>query len=134
MAFYVYRVNGGEVLGISLTSYGALPAQLAEVSNPSLPDGASLSPKKIFSAGAVKNASAAEISNFAVAEAADEKALSISGAKGVLDDGVFQVAVVRGLAELVLDEINLLRTNAGLAVRTKTQLINALKSKIDGLA
>lgn len=38
--------------------------------------------------------------------------------------------VVRGLALVMLDEINALRTRAGLAVRTQTQLRDAIKAKM----
>lgn len=39
-------------------------------------------------------------------------------------------SVVRGLALVMLDEINALRTQAGLAVRTQTQLRDAIKAKM----
>lgn len=39
-------------------------------------------------------------------------------------------SVVRGLALAMLDEINALRTQAGLAARTQTQLRDAIKAKM----
>ncbi len=134
MAFYLYRINGGEALGMSTSSYGSLPTYFAEVNNPTEQDGAGLSPKKIYTGGVLRNATAGEITAFAAAKVADDKAASQLAAKSLLDDGVFSSPVVRGLAELILDEINILRANDGLAARTKTQLINAIKSKIDGLS
>lgn len=39
-------------------------------------------------------------------------------------------SVVRALAEVMFSEINILRTAAGLAARTKTQFIAALKAQM----
>lgn len=45
----------------------------------------------------------------------------------------FQDKVFKGFALTVLDEINLLRVNAGLSSRTLRQLKNAIKAKMDSL-
>ena len=39
--------------------------------------------------------------------------------------------IIRALALTVMDEINLLRAEHGLSQRTKTQLINSIKNKIN---
>lgn len=41
--------------------------------------------------------------------------------------------IVKGLALVLLDEVNLLRANAGLNQRTENQLVNAVKAKIEAL-
>lgn len=46
----------------------------------------------------------------------------------------FGPKLIEALADLVLDEINILRTQAELAERTKQQLGDALKAKLDATA
>ena len=157
MAFYLYRVNGGEVIGMSIESYGSLPAQFAELENPTETDGPGLSPPKIRIASEIRNATAGEITAFAAAELADETAATITLHKTHLDDASFRAPLVRALAELVLDEVNLLRawtkafkvevaaatTLADLKTRvatlstqdprTKANVIAGIKTKMDGL-
>lgn len=49
---------------------------------------------------------------------------------GQLQNGTNVERLVRALALVTLDEINTLRTNAGLATRTAAQLVTAIKGKI----
>lgn len=42
--------------------------------------------------------------------------------------------LIRALSLVLLDEVNAIRTNAGLAQRTTTQLVNAIKAKISATA
>ena len=49
---------------------------------------------------------------------------------GALQRGTVSERLIRALALVVLDEINLLRTNAALSKRTQAQLVNAIKAKI----
>ena len=43
----------------------------------------------------------------------------------------FGPCMVEALMDLVVDEINILRTNDGLPTRTKQQILNALENKLD---
>jgi hypothetical protein len=71
---FLYRINGGEVSIVSTEAItGHDPAYFATVTDPLLPDGAGLAPPKIHVSGTVRNATAEEIANFAVAQDADEE-------------------------------------------------------------
>ena len=66
----------------------------------------------------------------AAAALAEQKAIG----KDLLDTGKDNlVLVLRAFALLALQEINTLRTKAGLATYTQAQFWNALKAKVDGL-
>lgn len=57
-----------------------------------------------------------------------------SSGKDLLDFGTYDLALVlRAFSTLVLQEINTLRTKAGLSTYTQQQFITALKAKIDAL-
>lgn len=158
MAFYLYRVNGGEVLGMSVNGYPSIPSDLAQVENPTAPDGATLAPKKIFSGGALRNATAEEIAGFPALEAADEMAKTKTTVKLFLDDGDRRNLLSRAIAELIVDELNIIRgwtvsfkaevaaattladlktrvaTLSSLSDRTKAQVLTAIKNKVDALS
>ena len=46
----------------------------------------------------------------------------------------FGPILIEALCDIIMDEINILRERAGLAPRTKQQLIDALKAKHDELS
>jgi hypothetical protein len=52
-------------------------------------------------------------------------------AKTLLADGAPSSVLVRALAAVILDEINILRNAAGLGSRTLNQLRNAIQNKVD---
>jgi hypothetical protein len=49
---------------------------------------------------------------------------------GALQRGTAQERLIRALALVVLDEVNALRSNAGLGTRSTAQLVNAIKTKV----
>lgn len=76
------------------------------------------------------NIAAEQAAALAAQIAADKDAAKMLSDVATSDVG----RVIRAFAELVLQEINTLRTKAGLATYTQTQFINALKAKIDAQA
>ena len=133
---YLYRINGGEVLGMSvvLEAYTNVdPAYVAVVTDPAEPDGRDLQPLKIFDAGTIRNATAPEIANFAVAAADDQKLMDRDAAKALCTDAAVMRSVFRALIHVLIDEINILRRKQKppLADRTVAQAVAAIKSRID---
>jgi hypothetical protein len=61
---------------------------------------------------------------------AEKTAAQTSIDRGALQQGIAIDRLVRALALVTLDEINILRSAAGLAPRTTLQLINAIKAQI----
>jgi hypothetical protein len=45
----------------------------------------------------------------------------------------FNPVVIEALALVTMNEINLIREHLGLPLRTKTQMINAIETKLDNL-
>lgn len=156
--FYMYRKNGGEVIGASVNSYNLdANGDFAEVENPTLPDGNNLVPKKIYAGGdVVRNALAGEIALFPTYEWEDERDQLRTDESARMDDDTLEYQVVKGLALVTMDEINFLRTRVNnieaciesannlssavnclqgypdMPTRTKGQIIPAVQGKITG--
>ena len=125
----VYRKNGGEVLIVSINQQNINDTYFGEVSCANGIDIAN--PKRKFDGANVVNALAQDITNFPIFQDQDDLAIYRNREKEFLTDGNRQMAVIKALALTALDEINILRSQAGLQPRTKTQLYNAIKAKID---
>jgi len=134
MAAFLYRINGGEVLGVSVTaaSYASITDPLLDfVDAPTTPDGEGLVPSKIFIApSTVRNATAPEIANFTVARDFDLNVTHKQEAEDLVDTQVVFRKTFKALALVLLDEINILRTIHALPDRTLSQAVTAIKGKI----
>jgi hypothetical protein len=134
MATFLFRTNGGEVLGVSVVAntYTSLTDPLLDfVVNPATPDGADLATPKIFiSPSTVRDATAPEIANFPVARAFDLNVTQKQEAEDLVDVQVVFRKTFKALALVLLDEINILRTLHSLPDRTLAQAVTAIKGKI----
>jgi len=134
MAAFLYRINGGEVLGVSTTAatYAVIPDPLlAFVDAPSTPDGEDLAIPKIFiTPSTVRNASSPEAINFAVARAFDLNVTHKQEAEDLVDSQVVFRKAFKALALVLIDEINVLRTIHSLPDRTLSQAVTSIKGKI----
>ncbi len=130
--YYLYRKNGGEVLGVSTEDVWTDSTYIGVFSTGAvLP----LDPPLWCDGAEVREATAPEIADFAANEAEDTVAEKQALAKDVVDGTAAYKQeisrVLRALVELILEEINALRSNASLPTYSKAQLVAALKSKID---
>lgn len=135
---FLYRKSSGQVLGVSSDdSYGGLDTPfLTAATDPATPDGIDLSVPKIFVSGTntVRNATSGEIAGFPAAEAADMATEKKSTANTFLDQLEEPIGIlVQALALVVLDEVNALRSAAGLPARTVNQLRGSIKAKVQNL-
>ena len=133
MAAFLFRTNGGEVLGVSTSAatYASLPPLLAFIDAPTTPDGADLATAKIFiSPSTVRNATAPEIANFPVAEAFDLNVTQKQAAEDAVDVNIIQRKTNKALILVLIEEINTLRALHSLADRTLSQAVTAIKGKI----
>lgn len=133
MTTFLFRVNGGEVLGISVdpNTYSDLADPfLDSVVNPSTPDGENLVPTKIWDLTNVRNATAPEIANFVVAADADQVESDKQDAQDLIElQGVFRRSFKAVILALI-EEVNVLRALHSLPPRTLTQAVNSIKEKI----
>jgi hypothetical protein len=134
MAAFLFRINGGEVQGVSVAAgtYASNADPLLDfVDGPATPDGEGLSTPKIFiSPSTVRNATAPEIANFAVARDFDFNVTNKQTAEGLVDVQIVFRKTFKALALVLLDEINILRTLHSLPDRTLSQAVTAIKGKI----
>jgi hypothetical protein len=77
----------------------------------------------------------AEIDLQTVLDSREAELFQVAEQKGILPDAVFTLTsekrIIKAFALVVLDEINLLRTEAGLTARTTEQLRQAIKNKLE---
>lgn len=134
MAVFLYRINGGEVFGVSTTTaaYSQLTDPLLTfVDSPSTPDGENLAGPKIFIApSTVRNATAPEIAIFATARAFDLNVTQKQDAQDAIDVGPVTRKTLKALILVLIEEINTLRSLHSLPDRTLSQAVTAIKSKI----
>jgi hypothetical protein len=132
MYYYRYRKNGGKVEGISLddiwTDSTYIGVFSTDIEYP-------LEPPLWCDGSTIRTATVQEISDFLVKEQEDLSLQHRSSAKDVVD-GVSDYKsslprVVRALVSLMLQEINVLRTQASFPEYTWEQMKTALKNKID---
>jgi hypothetical protein len=130
--YYRYRKNGGEVLGKSVEDVWQDSTYIGVFSTEVDLD---LSSSLWCGGSGIRVATQEEINAFPSKKAEDTLAEQISSAKDVVDGGNQHKAgvprMLRGFVSLMLQEINLLRVNAGLPERTAAQLKDALKTKLD---
>ncbi len=134
---YLYRINGGRVKSVS--SNGAVafvdidPSFEATIDDPSTPDGANLTPVKIFvSPSTIRNATDTEVTAFNTADTVDENLQARNNAKNSLEGNALVTRkVLRSLIDILVSEINALRALHGMSNRTTQQAITAIKNKID---
>lgn len=132
--YYLYRKNGGQVLGCSVDPAAYLNANtdyLGVLINPPTPNGPELVPTKIHDDGAVRNATPAEIANFEVAEAQDANLQQREQAGALFEDSPMWRKFFKNFLELLIEEFNTLRGLHSLAPRTLQQAIDVIKGKID---
>lgn len=107
--FFIYRVNGGEVLTVSVNSQSGFSSKFAQIQDPSTPDGIDLGTRKIRDGSTVRNATQAEIDNFPVAQAADELDEKRTFYNSLLDLGEIRGVALKAIASVVIDELNVIR-------------------------
>jgi hypothetical protein len=134
MSTFLFRINGGEVQGVSVdpNTYSSVTDPLLDfVVNPSTPDGADLGIPKIFiSPSTVRDATAPEIANFPVDEAFDLNVTQKQTAEDLIDVQIVFRKSFKALILVLIDEINVLRTLHSLPDRTLSQAVTAIKAKI----
>jgi len=126
--WYLYRENSGELHGISVNQYTTIPSIFLQVEDPTVTatDG-----ERIYDGVEVRTATPAEITGFIAFRLEDEKTKTRSSAitsLGKVDDQAGQL--LRALALVVLDEVNILRSQHALAPRTANQIKTAIQNKI----
>jgi len=153
---FSYRTSSGEVEGATVETFSFPPeSYFDEVCDPVAPDGTSLVPTKIWTGSEMRNATPAELSGFPAFVDADALDRDKNQAKARVDDGNRHGILIKALALVVLDEVNVIRARmtavegcisnasnlqsakactdglADLTPRTKAQLLNAVKATID---
>ena len=155
---FLYRINGGEVLGVSVDmgAYAGIDAAFyAAIADPPTPDGIDLSVPKIYDGTNLRNASPSEITNFTSARNTDQVLSDRNGAKAWVNTLPVNKKALQGIASVLLDEFNLhadkinsilsavdaasslndLKSRVALIAdypqRTMSQVLNAVDSKID---
>jgi hypothetical protein len=134
MAYYLYRINGSGIQGMSVNvdGFGSFDDTYFDVvSDPPTPDGPGLDPLKIWDGSNVRNATVPEIANFTVAEAEDNNLIQRQSAKDYLNIHPTTRKALRSALEIALNEINILRAIHSLPDRTLTQFLNTVDNKID---
>lgn len=134
MPTFLYRINGGQVQGASLdpTAYDNRDTQFFDIAIAvATPDGQNLVPPKIFDGTVVRNATSAEQTAFAAAEATDDNLLHRRRAKELLDTQLQMRKILRALVKVLVDEINTLRAQHALPARTNAQAFTAIQNEID---
>lgn len=131
--YWIYRVNGGEVVGVARNdptgNYNA--NYQAHVYNPSAPDGEDMNQPKIWTGTELRNATAQEISDFATYQAEDENLQQrIDAIEWLKNHSVVRKAL-KSAFEVVLEELNILRTEHSLPDRTLAQFLTAWENKVN---
>jgi hypothetical protein len=148
MTTVLYRVNGGEVVKISPTNQTFDQRELAYwavATDPNFLDGTDLREDlgggnlgplrqlgyaKTIDGADCRNATQPEIDNFVVAEDSDEAIMDREGAKDLFDSHPRMRKLMIAFADIIKDEINILRDQHGLADRTLAQLKTAINNRI----
>ena len=131
--FFLYRLNGGEVLSVSTSSLAPYSAYFSEIQDPGQPDGSNLVPPKIRLAGDVVNATQEQIDNFAVAAAEDDLAALVVHHKDAISDPTLGQPSTRGILSVLVDRINELRVIGLLDPITLADQVEDLETYLDSL-
>lgn len=139
----LYRINGGEVYKISTngqTFADRNTAYWGMLTDPSLPDGTNVRDEtgalrvlgfaKIWDGTDVRNATQAEIDGFVTSEADDDKLQDRDAARDLFQTHPRFRKLLIAFADIIRDEINILRSQHGLPDRTLTQLKNAINNRM----
>ena len=135
---YLYRKNGNKVIGASIdnSTYDSVNSTYyGTIIDPAIPDGGDLSVPKIVDGSSIRNATAPEIANFAVAEAADANLQNRESAISSIDNNVVQKKVLQAITSVIVDELNTLRQwemSFKTEVAAATSLAN-LQTRVAGL-
>lgn len=133
MSTFLYRINGGEVRGVSVspTAYSNLTDPFLTIAvDPPTPDGENLSIPKIWDLTSVRNATAGEITAFDVATAEDQATSDKLDAQDLIDTQIVFRKAFKALVLTLIDELNILKTIHSLPNRTLAQAISTIKDKI----
>jgi len=145
MTTVLYRANGGEVVKISPTNQTfdqRDPAYWSVVTNPNFPDGTELREggngplrvlgfAKIIDGADCRNATQPEIDGFPAAETTDENIMDRDGAIDLFQNHPRFRKMMIAFADVLKDEINILRAEHGFADRSLAQLKNAMLNRMD---
>ena len=128
--FVLYRKNGGRVEGVSKTDVytGQIDTDFFDVYDTGIPGTDIANPPKFCNGATYRNATAPEIAAWAAKLDEDLDLLDKKNAKAEVTDR----KVLRAFMLIVMDEINILRDEHGLAPRTADQLSTAIQNRIDG--
>lgn len=139
---FLYRLNGGEVIGASVdvSGFGGIDATyFGTVTDPALSNGADLSVPKIYDGSVLRNATAGEISAFAVAATNDtifqQRTRAIARFNG---DADFR-KILRAIVGLTVSELNLIRAKTSntanpaqpMPARTEAQVQTSIVNAIN---
>ena len=144
MTTVLYRANGGEVVKISPTNqtFDQRDSNYwAVATDPNFPDGTELRQggdgplrvlgfAKIIDGGDCRNATAPEITAFAAAETADENIMDRDGARDLFENHPRFRKMMVAFADILKDEINILRATQSLPDRTLAQLKTAMLNRM----
>jgi hypothetical protein len=145
MTTALYRTNGGEVVKISLTdqTFDQRDTDYWTVAaDPAFPDGTELRPDegagplrtlgyaKIMDGGSCRNATQPEIDAFPAALLADENLMDRDGAKDLFQFHPRFRKMMIAFADILKDEINILRAEHALPARTLNQLKTAMLNRM----
>lgn len=144
----LFRIRSGEVLKISLKGQpfsDRNTIRFGVQTDPARPDGDNvrdlsgadpgplrvLGFAKIWDSTNVRNATQVEIDTFSPDEVEDENEDDAEEAETLIDQGnPVTRKILKAVALVTMDEINILRALHALPLRTKVQLLNAVKSKV----
>jgi hypothetical protein len=143
MATVCYRINGGEVVKISTNNQAFADRNSVYwgvLTNPVFTDGTEardssgnlrvLGFAKIWDGLVVRNASQGEINGFAGSEAQDDNLQDRDGAINLFQTHPRFRKMMVALADVIKDEINILRAQHSLPDRTLNQLKNAIQNRM----
>jgi hypothetical protein len=90
-----------------------------------------LSIPKIYDTAQVRNATAQEQATFVTAAATDDNLQQRVSALNLANNNPIQRKILMAIVSVLLDEINTLRTTAGLGTRSMNQAKTAIQNKIN---
>jgi hypothetical protein len=141
----IYRISSGEVINISteddpFSPLGDRHGKLAVISNATYPDGTItrlggelrvLGTAKILVGTVIRNATQQEIDGFAIAAADDLNQIEADKAVNLFQDDPRLRRILVAFAAVLVDEINILRSEHSLPDRTLQQLKTAILNRIN---
>ena len=136
MSVYLFRINGGQVLGVSIdaTAYVGIDTSFfATVTNPPTPNGTDLAVPKIWDGTNLRNATAGEQTSFITAATSDLNLQQRNQAVVRLQtDPIFRKAL-GSIVDIVVQQLNTLRAAVipPLPTITKAQAITAIVNAIN---